>query len=480
VIRSGSQSLEARNAIFMWFQLFIEVLLRMHHKSNDRKELIDICKNSYKGNDRAMKIINEFEKDYKSENAIRWYTRESCFYRMLNKALRVQDFDMLFAFRFFITDIAKQIRSEYERLIRTSDTRNAIHVYRGQVIGRNELELIKNSTGQYLTMNSFLSTSRARSTALDFARRTTITDGIQRIIFEIEIDLRLQTKAFCDVTQLSYLQHEDEILIMLGALFRIEKVVDDKKDRVWVARISLASEDDYDLKETFSYMKKTIDDDTDSDSLGKILIEMGDYDQAQKRYRKMLDETKLVLAKAEFGLGKVHLYRKNGGESLEHLEEAIRIRQLGLGPDHADVGECYSYIGGVHWYVLADYDKALLNLKKAIEIQETVFPPDTLHLAKTYDSVATVYGYKENFDLALEYYHKALEIWQKALPPNHPKTASTYNNLGWIHEQIRNYSKALQYYQKSLEIQQKTLPPDHTDIVQTKNNIDRLNNQMKS
>jgi tetratricopeptide (TPR) repeat protein len=479
VISSGSQSLQARNAIFMWFQLFIEVLLRMHHKSNDRKELIDICKNSYKGNYQEMKIINEFEKDYKSENAIWWYTRESCFYRMLNKALRVQDFDMLFSFRFFITDIAKQIRSEYEKFIRTSDTRNAIHVYRGQVIGNDELELMKNSTGQYLSMNSFLSTSRARSTALHFARLTPITNGIQQIIFEIEINPRLQTKAFCDVTQLSFFQNEDEILIMLGALFRIEKVAEDKKDRVWVARISLASEDDYHLKETFSYMKKTIGDETDLNSLGKILLEMGEYDQTRKCYQRMLDEGNLVVGNAEFGLGNAYIDLKDSDKSLDHLNKALQIRQSILGPDHADVGQCYHGIGTALWYLLDDYDKALFNLKKAIEIEERALPPDSLEIARTYNNVAATYDCKENSDLALEYYHKALEIMQKILPPNHPKIAGIYNNLGRAHESMENHSKALKYYQKSLEISQKTLPPDHPELVRTKNNTDRLNNKMK-
>ncbi|CAF0886118.1 unnamed protein product [Rotaria sordida] len=216
VITSGSQSLQARNAIFMWFQLFIEVLLRMHHKSTDRKELIDICKNSYKNNYEEMKIIDEFEKNYKPENAIWWYTRESCFYRMMNKALRVQDFDTLFALRFFITDIAKQIKNEYEKFIRMSDTRNVIQVYRGQIIGIDELELMKNNIGEFLSMNSFLSTSRDRSTALHFARLTPVIDGIQRIIFEIQIDPHLQTKAFSDITKISYFQYEDEVLIMLG------------------------------------------------------------------------------------------------------------------------------------------------------------------------------------------------------------------------------------------------------------------------
>jgi hypothetical protein len=248
----------------------------MHHKSTDRKELIDICKNSYKGNHQEIEIIREFEKNYKPENAIWWYTRESCFYRMMNKALRVQDFDMLFSLRFFITDIAKQIKNEYDKFIRTSETRNMIRVYRGQVIEIDELELMKNSVGEFLSMNSFLSTSRNRPTAVHFAHLTPVTDSTQRIIFEIEINPRLQTKAFTDVTKISYFQNEDEILIMLGALFRIDKVTEAKKDRVWVVYVSLASEDDYHLKETFSYMKTRIGDDTNLDSLGKILLEMGE------------------------------------------------------------------------------------------------------------------------------------------------------------------------------------------------------------
>ncbi|CAF4145568.1 unnamed protein product, partial [Rotaria sordida] len=201
VIAVGNQSLQARNAIFMWFQLFIEVLLRMYHKANDRKELLDICKNSYKGNQLEMNCIEEFEKTYKAENSIEWYTRESCFYRMMNKALRVQDFDMLFAFRFFITDIAKQIKSEHEKFIRTTDNRQVIHVYRGQMIAKDELELMKNSIGDFLSMNSFLSTTRNRSMALRFAQVVPKSNDVERIIFEIDINPRLQTKPFADVSE---------------------------------------------------------------------------------------------------------------------------------------------------------------------------------------------------------------------------------------------------------------------------------------
>ncbi|CAF1439837.1 unnamed protein product [Adineta steineri] len=479
VISSGAQSLEARNAIFMWFQLFIEVLLRMHHKSSDRQELIEICKKSYKGNDEEMKTIAEFEKTYKPENAIWWYTRESCFYRMMNKALRVQDFDMLFAFRFLITDIAKQIKNDHDKFIRTSDTRNKFLVYRGQIIGKDELELMKNSVGQFLSMNSFLSTSRDRSTALHFSRLTPVISGVERVIFEIEIDPRLQTKAFADITQSSYFQNEDEILIILGALFRIEKITEDKKDRLWVARLSLASEDDFHLKETFAYMKDTIGDDTDLDSLGKILLEMGEYDQSQKCYERMMHDLQVKMGDCHMGFGKTHFYQKQDKPALVHLEQAMKVREEVQGPKHTSVGEVYNFIGALQWYSREDYDGALVNLKKAVTILEEAKPCDFILLSRAYSNMASTYQYMGKYSLALEYYNKCLAIRQSNLPANHPYIAATYNNLGWAYENLSDYEKALKFYRKSLSIKRKILPPTHEDIVVTEDNIRRLENAMK-
>ena len=462
----------------MWFQLFIEVLIRMHHKSIERKELITICKQNYQGNREEMKVINEFEKSYKSDDAIRWYTRESCLYRMLNKALRVQDFDLLFALRFFITDIAKQLKNEYEKFIRTSDTRNAFRVYREQLVANDELNLIKNSIGEFLSMNSFLSTSRDRSTAFRFAREAPSSHGTQKVIFEIEINPRSETKPFADVSKISYFTGEDEILIMLGALFRIDKVTEDKKEQLWVVHVSLASEDDYHLKEMFSYMKTAIGDETDLDSLGKILIEMGEYDQAQKCYQRMCDETKLLWGTAELGLGKAYLSAREE-ESLRHLNEALQIRQKLLDEDHEDVGECYSYIGIIHSFVKKDHQQALSYLKKSIAIQEKTLPADSRALSRTYHNIAATYDCMEEFDSALQYYDKALTIRRKVLPSNHPDIATTYNNIGFVYKGKGDYSKALQYYETSLNIYRMTLPPTHSDFVRTENNIRKLKDKMK-
>ena len=473
VVHPGSQSVQIRSAIFMWFQLFIEVLIRMHHKSSERKELIDICKKSYQGNEEEQKLIDEFEKNYGPENAIWWYTRESCLYRMLNKALRVQDFDQLFALRFFITDIARQLKSEYEKFNRTSDTRSTFRVYRGQLLGNDELTLIKNNTGQLLSMNSFLSTSRDRFTASRFALHAPANRDTQKVIFEIEINPRCETKPFADVTKISYCAGENEVLISLGALFRIGKVIEDKNDQLWVVHMALVNQDDSILKETLSCMKKEIGDETDLDSLGKILIEMGEYEQAEKYYRRMLVETKLLLANAQLGLGKACLGTRKS-DCLDHLNGALQIRQQLLERDHANIGECYSDIGKAHLSVREDYPQAFVNLKKAIEIQEKRLPSGSLELALTYHHIAGTYGVTGEHDMALQYFNKALKIRKTFLPFYHPKIGSTYHNIGNMYREKRDYSEALRYYEEALDIFRMTLPPGHDHIIKTEKKIREL------
>jgi tetratricopeptide (TPR) repeat protein len=480
VLTRDLQAIESHNAVFMWFQLFIEVLLRMNHKASDRAELTAMCKRSYNGNNEQMNIIDEFERNYQPAEAIWWYTRESCFYRMLNKALRVQDFDMLFAFRFFISDIAELVKIEHEKFIRTSDFRNKIKVYRGQVIRKNEINLMKNSINEFLSMNTFLSTSRDRALALIFARiNTNIGDDMQPVIFEIEIDPRLRTKAFADITQMSYFKGEDETLIMIGALFRIVKVFEDENERMCVVSLSLASEDDFDLKELFSHMKKKIGDNTGLDSLGKLLLRMGENEKARKCYERMLNETMLAVGDAQLGLGWTHLRCNNADESLEHFEEALKLREHVLGEDHAVVGETYSFLGEVH-LENEDHDQALIELNKAIKIQEKTLPSNSLDLAATYASTGNAYTLMEKYDLALKYYQKTLKIRQTTLPSNHPQMAAIYKNIGWMYSCKQNYSEALTYYEKSLEISRKTLPPTHPSIIGTEENIRKLKTPTKN
>ena len=96
----------------------------MNFVEGDNRELISLLEKEYEGNQVQIAIIQDFQCTYSSERAVWWYTRESCFYRILNKALRTQNIDLLFLLRPFIFDIRRQ-------LLR-SQSKSPMHVYRSQ------------------------------------------------------------------------------------------------------------------------------------------------------------------------------------------------------------------------------------------------------------------------------------------------------------------------------------------------------------
>ncbi|CAF1144495.1 unnamed protein product [Didymodactylos carnosus] len=74
----------------IWFQLFIDVLLRMNigEERSERLEFVEFCKQQYVGNEIQLKKIDKFEQTYDPSQALEYYIKEPFVYRILNKALR--------------------------------------------------------------------------------------------------------------------------------------------------------------------------------------------------------------------------------------------------------------------------------------------------------------------------------------------------------------------------------------------------------
>ncbi|CAF1253016.1 unnamed protein product, partial [Didymodactylos carnosus] len=470
---NNNSSLESRNANFLWFQLFIEVLLRMYHTSSSRNELINFCKKNYAGNESEEEMIAEFEHKYKPDDAIRWYTRNTCLYRMLNKALRIHDFGTIFVLRSFITDIAKQLKKENERFVyatmgdKSSNSSSIIKVYRGQSISVDELNLMQLNINEFISMSCFLSTSKSRLTALKFASQSDVKPNTERILFEINIDIRL-TKDFADVKHLSWFGGEDEVLIKLGTIFRIEKIIYDKKEQLWIAMVSLASEDDYGLKDLFSHMKHKIGEETNLNSLGKILIEMGQYDTAANYYEQYEKESQIAMADALFGLGFAAYRNKNYDKSLYSQTKALELREKLYSSHHPDVAQCHMHIGNVYLGKKV-YNAALNYYKKALEIQEKTLDDNHPDFDKTYINIAAAHRLRGEYELALEYYDKGLQIQRIHLPSSHYDIGLTYHHIGHAYKGMHDYTKAMEYYEKATHIYRKTLPPSHKYIEQIEN-----------
>ena len=68
--------------------------------------MIQTCKQYYRNNLKELQMIDEFEKNYQSNEAIQWYLNYSFLRKMINKALRIKNIDLLYQqLKLFFDDV---------------------------------------------------------------------------------------------------------------------------------------------------------------------------------------------------------------------------------------------------------------------------------------------------------------------------------------------------------------------------------------
>jgi len=282
----NEQTTSGLDGKFIHSQLLIDCLLRMPPTSTDKNEFISLCLKEYNENKQELQIINEFKENYSSNKSIWWYTRETFVYRLLNKSLRIQNIDLLFGLRFLIRDIEDELK-KYR-------CTTPIRLYRGQLISNDELNILKQSQGKLISMNSFLSTTLNRDIGL-FYLDTSITNysnnKLKRILFEINANpCQNGIKSFANITSLSYFPEEEEVLMMLGSVFRLNHIYLGQY-QVWIINMTLCSDNDHDLKSVFDHMKNQYgSEQTRLLLFGHVLVDMAHFNDAEKYYYRLLKE----------------------------------------------------------------------------------------------------------------------------------------------------------------------------------------------
>ncbi|CAF1281319.1 unnamed protein product [Rotaria sordida] len=311
------------NGKFVFSQVLIDCLLRLKSTQADTKELIKLCKNTHEGNNFELSNLREFQKDYSPDKVLRWYTRDSFFYKTLNAVLRTENIHMIFLFRGFISDIQSQL-TEHQ-------AKNPLRVYRGQMISVDELKTLKQCRGQFISVNSFFSTSTDDEQALSFLNATDNTDNLQPVLFEIVADPKVAiTKPFADISAYSEYPGESEILFMLGSIFRLNNIDYSNDNQVWVIRMTLCSEKEHDLKNVLMYMKQQLGNgETNLRTLGKVLSEMGKFDLAEQYFTRLLKElppNDPLLGDLYEDLGKIASHTGDYDKSVQWHKKSLALK----------------------------------------------------------------------------------------------------------------------------------------------------------
>lgn len=489
---------------FAYSYLLVECLIKMKFFYTDKREFTRLCQNIYKENPSELLLIDEFIRTYAGTKSLIWLTRDSFLQRLINKALRTKNFQILLLCRFCFQDIYEEL--EKHKCLKP------VRVYRSYYLSTNQLNSFKNSIGKIISINSFFLTNLNRKQSLAYLKEAILSNDYHGIVFEIDADPHLNgIQPFANITSLSYSAGTQTVLFMAGSLFRIMNIQNDGNSYV-IIQMKLCSQHDEDLSafkfsEDFDFMsfgqllidKKKLnqaqtyynhllhqmsDDHVDIticyDALGQIFSEKRQFSSSLKWYEKSLAiKTKRLdrydprIASTNNAIALLHLNNLDCTRALESYGKALIIYQQKFGEDHTRTAECFNNMAIIHKNQ-KQYREALHLYHKALSIYEKHSADNHFNVAMSYNNIGLVHGYLTEYDLALDYFNRALKIYESMLPHEHILISMTLENIANIHYDKEDFDQALTYYERAAEIYGQLLPATHPDVLQIQMTIKRI------
>jgi tetratricopeptide (TPR) repeat protein len=479
---ASNKKLDQLDPSFMYTTIMKEILLVIKFEQQHVMEFIQHCREALADNESELNNVKKFERKYRTETPIWWYTLECFLYPMLNRALRLMDADIIIKMGFFIGDLHRQIEELHKDQFGGHHSHKSFTVYRGQGMSKGDFEQLTKSKGGLLSFNNFLSTSKDREVSLGFARRALPNHDMVGVLFVMAIDPSKSTTPFASITDVSFFKKdEEEVLFAMHTVFRIGEITPmGENHRLVRVELTLTDDNDPDLRQlTDRIREETFPDDEGWYRLGSVLLQMGQSEKAQQVYEILLEQETEESAKAPIynQLGLIKNRQGEYQEAITFYEKSLEIKEKTLPPNHLNLASSYNNIGSVY-YSMGDNSKALSYYEKDLEIKQQSLPPTHPKLAKSYIAHGLVYNNMGEHSKAIAFYEKALEIQQQSLPPNHPDLGSSYNNIGNVYFMMGDYSKALSFYERAVKIGQQSLPANHPDRQKWEKNLENVKKKL--
>ena len=464
------KDLSQENATFIWFQLLIQALFRLPRTEKAREKMIEECQRQYHDNPVQLIKIKEFAEKYQPSDVISWYTRDTFVYRVINRALRTQNIDIILTFYPLIADLHDQLTVLHEIFLDVGPA-PLLTVYRGQRIQSSELSKITRTVGHLVSMNSFFSTGFDRTLARQFAGDNQMNDGLVSILYEVHIDTEVAAAPFSNISEHSQYPGEEEFLFSLGAVFRIESAreITDSLGRVWLITIRLVDEhQEQELNSFFEHWKSEIGETSNLLELAALLFHMDNLSAAERYYKLLRDELPkdhpdqpLILN----NLGQIALKVHKTEEALQLFDQALQGYAADSNPRKDLIAVTKGNIATIH-YELNDFERAEPLCREALQLKETYQIADHKILINAQSNLAAILRSQGKFHEALEQLQQALASCHRLFKTeNHPTCGVIHGNIGTIYTTLGRINEAIASLERSLAIQKRCLPPKHYSFV---------------
>ncbi|CAF1418829.1 unnamed protein product [Didymodactylos carnosus] len=225
----------------------IEILRHMSPNTDMVNEIIlKQCRLYCKDNPHELAKINEFETKYRSDDAVRWYIKDSFLYRLLNIALRTNDMNIIADLRCFIIGLYDQLLKIHVDFVRSlAPNEEKLTVYRGQLMTLKEFSRLKCHIGGYILIKTFFSTTSSPQVALIYSGNGSQRPLYESVLYIIDLNISdgtLLKQPFANIALFSQILDENEILFSFQTIFKIISV---KKysDNLWIVHLVLSTND---------------------------------------------------------------------------------------------------------------------------------------------------------------------------------------------------------------------------------------------
>ncbi|CAF3025809.1 unnamed protein product [Rotaria sp. Silwood2] len=359
-----------------------------------KKSMRQQCQLEYSTNAKQPEYIHNFEKNCVNDDAINWYTKDSFVHRLVNEAFCKRNIDLICKFRYVIILIYNQLK----KLSRQQQKENHSTVYRGQILGKRDLESLQSNIGYLISVNSSMSTSLNKKVAHAF-----IHGAETGVIFEIDLlkgnnnDLH----PFADISQLSAYSGEKEILFFPGAVFCVDSV-EKENDSIWIVKLIRHNDTAEQMKQFMDVFKNQLNLVTCWDHL---FMKVDDMKMFRKNFTMLIGRSfhwkDLLTEKVGINVYYLASILGNYEKVIEYLKDLLYDESF-INDSKAVI---INIIIGYNYFHLFKFDDALFHYEIALSSL------DSNHnlREKIYIHIGDVWQAKGDVETALSYYKQVLE-----------------------------------------------------------------------
>jgi tetratricopeptide (TPR) repeat protein/nucleoside phosphorylase len=198
------------------------------------------------------------------------------------------------------------------------------------------------------------------------------------------------------------------------------------------------------------------------------------YQQALRIGEQALGPEHLDVAESQHNLANLYAEQGKYGEARLYYQRALRVKEALLKPEHPSLAlslHCLANLSAEQ----GKYAEAKALYQRALRIYQQT--PAFLHsyeVIYTLGDLATLYQELGEYAEAETLYQQMLQVFELMAAPPHPGMALLLNNLAVLYKTQGKYAAAEQLYQRALHIREQILGPEHPDVAQSLHNLANL------